>query len=287
MALSKIDTNEQAHLCSDAAIVEKIIDEANEDLEFTYTRMRFQFQHQKKFESVITEIELFRRIGHYWFRKPCDDIKTNNQYLTDIIIENYEKSNEEDDKDIYEYSTLHNIKEETFDGVKIQLIEEYCWNVVFGYYDTYVKISELFFKIYIPYNIIQKMIIECNPERINNREIDTTCIWKEFSDFSLPSYYNNSTANVGLPEEYTTKYFLDDLSDEEDSDEENSEDEFYIDDSEFRGRRIHVLRHLMDINKFQNYKFSYKVDSLFTWNGMLEDYINLTFISSHLKKHTF
>ena len=59
--------------------------------------------------------------------------------------------------------------------IVIHLIEEYCWHVVFGYYDTYVKMSELF-QIYIPYNIIQKMIMECDQERAEYREIDTSCI---------------------------------------------------------------------------------------------------------------
>ena len=45
------NANDSTELCSDAIIVSKIIEEANEDLEFTYTRMRFQLQHQKKFES--------------------------------------------------------------------------------------------------------------------------------------------------------------------------------------------------------------------------------------------
>ena len=277
------NANDSTELCSDAIIVSKIIEEANEDLEFTYTRMRFQLQHQKKFESVITEIELFRRIGHYWFRKPCDDIKTNNQYLTDIIIKNYDKSNYEDKTDCYEYNTLTNIKKETFEAVKIHLLEEYCWHVVFGYHDTYVKISELFFKLYIPYNIMQKMIVECNQERFE-REIDTTCGWKDFNDLSLPSYYNMSTAKVSLPQEYTTEYSLDKLLDDED--DEDSDDEEY----NLNNRYIYVLRHLMDINKFQNYKLSYKVDSLFTWTAdpfLLNDYIDLTFISSHLRKHTF
>ena len=270
-------SNESAKLCDSANIITKIIDEATEDLEFTYTRMRFQLQHQKKFEFVLTEIELFRTIGHYWLRKPCEEMKSNNQYLTDIIIENYEKSNEEDDKDIYEYNTLSNIKKETFEIAKIHLIEEYCWHVVFGYYDTFVRISELFFKIYIPYNIIQKMNIECYKEH-DNREIDTSCIWKKFNDFSLPSYYNMSRARVGLPAKYLTKYFEDSTDDEEYSDDEE----------EFSSRHIQVLRHLIDINKFQNYKFSYKVDALFTWDGfVLDDYINLKFINSHITKHTF
>jgi len=119
MALNKLGVNDHEHLCSDAILLEKIIKEANEDLEFTYTRMRFQFQHQKKFESVITEIELFRRIGHYWLRKPGDDIKTNNQYLTGIIIKNYDKYNDYDEDDMYEYCTLTNIKKETFEAVKL------------------------------------------------------------------------------------------------------------------------------------------------------------------------
>ena len=284
MALSNLDADDRAHICSAADVVDRIMTEYEEELEFNRLQYQSQCQHQKKFESVITEIELFRRIGHYWLRKPSDELKTNNQYLTDIIIENYVKSNEEDDEDIYEYSTLHNIKEETFEGVKIHLLEEYCWHVVFGYYDTFVKISELFFKLYIPYNIIQKMHIECRKDH-EYREIDTTCNWKDFSDLSLSSYYANSEAKVELPEEYTTEYVLDtqySTNIEEDNDDDSSDDEEI-----FSGRHIHVLRHLMDINKFQNYKFSYKVDSLFTWNGLLEDYIDLTFISSHLRKHTF
>lgn len=278
-------SNESANLCDAANIVTKIIDEATEDLEFTYTRMRFQLQHQKKFEFVLNEIQLFRIIGHYWLRKPCEEMKSNNQYLTDIIINNYEKSNVEDDKDIYEYNTLTNIKKETFEIVKIHLIEEYCWHVVFGYYDTYVKMSELFFKIYIPYNIIQKMIMECDQERAKYREIDTSCIWKDYNEFSLPSYYKMSYAKVNLPQEYTTKYSLDVSSD----DEESEEDEDFSDDEDsFSSRHIQVLRHLMDINKFQNYKFSYKVDALFTWDGfVLDDYIKLEFINSHITKHTF
>ena len=279
------ETNESIELCDAAGILTKIIEEANEENDFIYNRMRYQLKHQKKFELVITEIELFRRIGHFWLRKPSDEIKTNNQYLTDIILENYDKSNDEDNDDIYEYSTLHKIKEETFEGVKIHLLEEYCWHVVFGYYDTFVKISELFFKIFIPYNIVQKMIIECHKHH-EFREIDINCIWKEFSDFSLPSYYSNSKAKLSLPQEYTTEYKLD-TEYTRNYEQENDEDDFSDDEEELIGRHIYVLRHLMDINKFQNYKFSYKVDSLFTWNGLLEDYIDLKFISKHLKKHTF
>ena len=129
------------------------------------------------------------------------------------------------------------------------------------------------------------MIMECDQERAEYREIDTSCIWKDYNEFSLPSYYKTSHAKVNLPQKYTTKYSLDVSSDDEESEEE---EDFSDDEDSFSSRHIQVLRHLMDINKFQNYKFSYKVDALFTWDSfVLDDYIKLEFINSHITKHTF
>ena len=83
-------------------------------------------------------------------RKPCIEKKSNNKYLIDIIIRSYQQK-------IASNINIEELNINIHGLVDYWLITEYCWNIVFSYYDMYIKYNELFSKIFIPYNFTAKI----------------------------------------------------------------------------------------------------------------------------------
>ena len=262
-----IDSDED--VCESAKMINVLIEETNDDIDFLQKKAFYQLQHQKKLNLVHLEIKLLNQIGHYWLRKPCIEKKSNNKYLIDIIIRSYQQK-------IASNINIEELNINIHGLVDYWLITEYCWNIVFSYYDMYIKYNELFSKIFIPYNLLQKLNKEYNLNNETRININTEYLL----DKPLVSYSIEKTnGRLSLCEKYKSKYYYYNI------------DEYNIVlDNGINNYKQNIFNHLIDIKQFQKFKLTYKLDSLFTWylpHLINYELIDIDYIKSQFTQHIF